>query len=104
MTYDEARLQMADWLDRNASTCPNSPTPGYDEMDEALPRDSDDPRCSKLFVALSFWDGWIDASNHAWQYYQPICESDWPVLARELASTLRADHDVSNPVVLKRFG
>ena len=40
---DAAINQMADWLDRNASTCPNCPTPGYDEMDQALLRDSDDP-------------------------------------------------------------
>lgn len=29
-------------------------------------------------VALEFWDGWVDARNHDWQYYPGIARDDWP--------------------------
>jgi hypothetical protein len=102
MTYDEARTSLAAWLEHHALISPDLPHEGYDVMDRDLPRDPD-PRWRKIFVALSFWDGWIDASNHDWQYYDPICASDWPVLAREIAFDLRNDREISNPEVVKRF-
>ena len=72
-------------------------------MDGALPR-VDDARWDKVFVALSFWDGWIDASNHEWKYYEPIQKDDWPRLVDEIARSLREDREVTNSVILKRFG
>src|SRR5215208_5029766 len=36
---------------------------GFDELDANLPRDSG-PEFEQLFIALAFWDGWIDARNH----------------------------------------
>ena len=103
VTYDEARLQMSAWLEQHATTSPDHPHAGYDEMDGALPRGTG-AQCDKLFVALSFWDGWIDASNHDWRYYEPIAADDWPRLAREIAAALREDRELVNPTVLDRFG
>jgi len=103
MTYDEARLEMADWLERNATNSPNRPHDGYAVMDASIARGSES-HWNKIFVALQFWDGWIDASNHEWRYYEPIMAADWPKLAREIAGALRADCEITNPVVLDRFG
>lgn len=101
MTYDEARSELAGWLERHAAA-PDRPHAGYDEFDAALPRNQGD-EWYKLSIALHFWDGWIDASNHAWRHYEPITEKDWPNLARELSADLRANRDIKNPVVLKHF-
>ena len=54
---------------------------GFDGIDAELPRDQG-PEFDKLFVALNFWDGWIDSRNHDWRYYEGITQRDWPVLAR----------------------
>ena len=101
MTYDEARALMADHLERHASAA-GSPKDGYDTMDAALPRDRG-TEWAKVFTALSFWDGWIDASNHQWRYYEPIREHDWPVLAHDIARRLREDREIEDPVIVKRF-
>src|SRR5262245_35013218 len=103
MTYEEARLTMAGWLERNARESPGRPDQGFEQMDAALPRGSG-PEWAKLFVALHFWDGWIDASQHEWKYYEPIQESDWPDTACRIAVDLRQDRDISNPWVVERFG
>jgi hypothetical protein len=103
MQYDEARKTMAGWLMQHANESPAEPHAGYDEIDHGLARSSD-PQWKKLFVALNFWDGWIDASNHEWQHYEPITAKDWPVLAREIAANLESDKEISNPVILKQFG
>jgi hypothetical protein len=29
--------------------------------------------------AFTFWDNWVDASNHEWQYHDPIAEREWRV-------------------------
>lgn len=72
-------------------------------MDASVARVADN-LWDKIFIALQFWDGWIDASNHDWQYYEPIMAADWPMMAREIAMALRADREITNPVVLDRFG
>ena len=102
MTYDDARNILAEWLDRHATVEPSQPYEGHEDIDAALPRNRD-PRWDKVFIALHFWDGWIDATNHAWRYYEPLQQSDWRHLARELAADLRADREITNPVVLGRF-
>ena len=94
---------MADWLDRHATHSPERPHDGYETMDLSLPRNVD-RRWSKIFVALRFWDGWIDASNHEWRYYEPLEAADWPALARDIAAALRADREITDPVVLRWFG
>ena len=60
------------------------------------------PELGRLHIALAFWDGWIDARNNGWPR-EPIKESDWPTLARAVADDLAADHDITNPLVLRRF-
>ena len=102
MTYDEARIRLAEHLERHATGSRDRLHDQYDEFDASLVRHSD-ARWDKIFIALDFWGGWIDASNHGWAFYEPIAESDWPRLACELAGDLRADRDISNPVVLHRF-
>ncbi len=39
--------------------------------------------------AFTFWDNWVDASNHDWQYHEPISQHDWPRFAREIAEAVR---------------
>ncbi len=74
----------------------------FDEFDASLPRGSG-PDFNKLLLALNFWDGWIDARNHNWQYYEGINESDWPLLASRVIESLAKDQEISEPVVLKHF-
>jgi hypothetical protein len=75
---------------------------GYDELDALLPH-NDDPAFDKLHTALEFWDGWIDARNHDWLYYERIQEEDWPRLARGIVDDLRRDREISDERALQRF-
>ncbi len=54
-------------------------------------------------IALNFLDGWVDASNHEWQYYEGIGVDDWPNLARVIAGSLRQGREIVAPVVLRHF-
>ena len=75
---------------------------GYDAAEgEILPLESTRER--DIGVALSFWDGWIDARNHAWRHYEGIARSDWPILARTIAAALEARHPITDAVVLGHF-
>jgi hypothetical protein len=73
----------------------------FDHVEYHLPRGVA-PELGPLHVALTFWDGWIDARNHGWPS-GPIALADWPVLARSVADDLAADRDVTDPMVLARF-
>jgi len=75
---------------------------GFDDLDGELPRDHG-PEFDKLFIALNFWDGWIDSRNHNWLYYKGIKQSDWPVLAKRIVKSLEADEEISEPMVLGHF-
>jgi hypothetical protein len=75
---------------------------GFDYVDAELPR-VHGPEFDKLFIALNFWDGWIDSRNHNWLYYKGIRQSDWPVLAKRIVKSLEADEDISDPLVLGHF-
>ena len=75
---------------------------GFDNLDTALPRDQG-PEFEKLFIALNFWDGWIDSRNHNWLYYDGINQSDWPVLAKRIIKSLEADEEIDDPMVLHHF-
>ena len=75
---------------------------GFDAFDGNLPRNVG-ARFDKLFIALNFWDGWIDARNHDWEYYDPIQARDWPVLARSIAERIEADAEVTDTRVLRKF-
>ncbi len=104
--YDDFRERFASDLDRaaqaqEAGNLPDIET-GYDELDRMLPRD-EGAEYDKLHIALNFWDGWIDARNHDWQYYEGIAEEDWPRLARILAADLRANREPREERILRRF-
>jgi len=75
---------------------------GFDEMEANLP-DSAEEEFDKLFLARSFWEGWIDAKNHDWAYYEHIKEDDWPILAKRIAAALAHDLEISDPQVLAQF-
>src|SRR5688572_15070888 len=60
------------------------------------------PELGKLHIALTFWDGWIDARNNGWPR-GAIAVGDWPALADAVAADLAADRDISSPAVLERF-
>ena len=61
MTYDEARVLLAEGLEGVAKASPYQPAGRYEVIDATLPREHG-PEWRKVFVALSFWDSWIDAS------------------------------------------
>ncbi len=60
------------------------------------------PELGKLHIALTFWDGWIDARNNGWPR-GAIAVGDWPGLADAVAADLAADREISSPAVLARF-
>ena len=106
-TYDNARAYMVAELRREADAQDQGRTgevgAGFEKCDINLPRDGDS-RFRALHIALNFWDGWTDARNHEWQYYEPIGKDDWPRLARAIASAIEANEDVTDSVVLQKFG
>jgi hypothetical protein len=75
---------------------------GFDEIDHALPRHRGS-HDNILFIALNFWDGWIDARNHEWLYYKGISREDWGALARQIAYKLRNGLEIDNERVLHHF-
>lgn len=105
-TYQQARDYLVSALRREADAQeqghPEMVGAAFDEFDVNLPRDSN-PKFDKLHIALNFWDGWADARNHDWQYYEPIREQDWPRLARTIAAQIGADEEVTELMVLDRF-
>lgn len=60
------------------------------------------PELARLHVALTFWDGWVDARNRGWPA-GPIAVADWPRLARDVAADLEAERDISAAVVVAHF-
>ena len=59
---------------------------------------------TRLYTALAFWGGWIDARNRGWQPDANIPKAEWPMLARRIASDLAQDHEISDQRVGARFG
>lgn len=55
-------------------------------------------------LAFSFWDGWVDASDHDWLYYDGIGRDDWPRLAQRIVAALREGTEISDPLLLRYFG
>jgi len=54
-------------------------------------------------IAMRFWECWGDSACHDWKYYPPLKESDWPVLAAEVAGALRGNTSISNPLLVDHF-
>jgi hypothetical protein len=74
----------------------------FDGIERELPRGAAPP-LTKLRVALTFWDGWIDARDRRWQPGGNIDKGEWPMLARRIASDLAQDHEISDARVGARF-
>lgn len=74
----------------------------FDAIEHALPR-GNAPELAKLRVALTFWDGWIEARNAGWPSSTDIARLEWPELARGIASDLAGDRDIADARVLARF-
>ena len=106
LNYPEAKQLMIDSLTHDALVHESGQFgdigEGFDSLDYKLPRNQG-PEFDQLLIALNFWDGWIDARNHDWKYYQGIGQTDWPRLARSIASDLAQDKEVSDPMVLEHF-
>jgi uncharacterized membrane protein YeaQ/YmgE (transglycosylase-associated protein family) len=105
-TYTAARNALVDQLLRDAMA---HDAERYDEVgrrfatvERELPRGIA-PELSRLRVALTFWDAWIDARNRDWQPDGGIAKADWPLLARGVAADLEGDRDVTNARVVTRF-
>jgi hypothetical protein len=74
----------------------------YDDVyAELLPLDG--PSEAPVRVALAFWDGWIDARNHDWAYYEGIGEHDWPRYARVVSDCIRSSRVPDDPTLRKHF-
>ena len=54
-------------------------------------------------LAMRFWDDWVDASNHEWKYHEPFVESDWPKMARKIATHLREATFPNDELILEEF-
>jgi hypothetical protein len=74
----------------------------FDAVERTLPR-GNAPELTKLRVALTFWDGWIDARNSGWPASISIARAEWPHLARLIVSDLTADREITDPRVLALF-
>ena len=72
-----------------------------DVLAEVLPLQDVDEH--QVRVAFSFWDGWVDARNHDWLYYEGIQQQDWPRHARAVAACLRAGRSPDDPTLQKHF-
>jgi len=105
LTYVSARDTLVSELRANAA---DHDAERYDAIGRRFDRVEHDfptgtaPELARLHIALTFWDGWIDARNNGWPR-GPIAASDWPVLARRVADDLEKDSEVSDPLVLSRF-
>jgi len=74
----------------------------FDRIEREIPRGAA-RQITRLRVALSFWDGWIDARDRRWQDGGNIDKGEWPMLARRIASDLAQDHEISDARVGARF-
>ncbi len=105
LTYQAARDTLVTQLRSDAAShrAGNYDSIGrrFDRVEHEFPRGTA-PELAKLHIALTFWDGWIDARNNGWPR-GPVAEGDWPGLAEAVADDLAADREIADPVVLARF-
>jgi hypothetical protein len=106
LTYDAARLALADALRRDADAHEQGRFDEigrrFDALERVFPRESG-PEITKLHVALTFWDAWIEARNLGWQATARIKADEWPALARDIAADLIAGRDITSGRVRERF-
>lgn len=105
LTYTAARDTLVEMLraDAKAHAAERYDEIGrrFDRLEHQFPTGTA-PELGRLHIALTFWDGWIDARNNGWPR-GPIALEQWPVLAEAVASDLERDHEISNATVLARF-
>jgi hypothetical protein len=102
---EQARVRVAEALERAAAAHEAGRCAELQRLFEII--DIPDVRVpgadgQRIGVALNFFDGWVDALNHDWLYYEGIEREDWPRLARALALCLREDRELDAPQ-LARF-
>jgi hypothetical protein len=106
LTYTEAKQALIDKLSRDAVAHESGRYRdiggAFDELDANLPRDGG-PEFDQLLIALAFWEGWIDARNHDWLYYDEIGRDDWPVLARRMVESMAEAREITEPSILRHF-
>jgi hypothetical protein len=73
----------------------------FDRLEHLFPTGTS-PELGRLHIALTFWDGWIDARNNGWPR-GPIAVDEWPVLAEGVAADLADDREISSEPVLAWF-
>lgn len=105
MTYTAARDTLVDQLraDAKAHAEEDYDRIGrrFDWLEHRFPTGTA-PELGKLHIALTFWDGWIDARNNGWPRGS-IGIDDWPLLAESVAADLAADGEITSPSVLANF-
>lgn len=105
MTYVEARDALVTQLRQDAAAheAEQFDTIGrrFDAIEYRFPRGTA-PELGRLHIALTFWDGWVNARNYGFPP-GPIKSGEWPRLARGVAADLEADRDITDPTVLRQF-
>lgn len=105
MTYTEARDALVVQLrqDATAHEAEQYDAVGrrFDAIEHRFPLGTA-PELGRLHIALTFWDGWVHARNHGWPP-GPIGITEWPQLARGLATELEGDRDPTDAKVLENF-
>lgn len=110
LTYEQAKSQIIDELLRCISEHEAGLLLGlnplisdaFNAFDFKLTR-AGGPEFEKIYVAFHLWEGWLDSSVHNWRFYEPIKARDWPRLARIIIDDLKADRDISDPIILSVF-
>jgi hypothetical protein len=106
LTYDQARDALINALleDAAAHEAERYDEIGrrFDNLEHRFPTGAG-PELAKLRIALTFWDGWIDARNLGWQTTRGIQQSSWSKLARLVAADLAADREITDVQVRGRF-
>lgn len=105
LTYSAARDTLVEQLraDARAHAAENYDEIGrrFDRLEHLFPTGTA-PELGRLHIALTFWDGWIDARNNSWPRGS-IALEDWPALAEHVAADLAGDREISSPLVLACF-
>ena len=107
-TYDATRQAMVDGLTDDAT---EHDAGRYAEVGRQFAsvrrRMPDDcAETTKLYTALRFWSGWMQARDASWPTFEDSSEirvAEWPQLARTIASDLALDRELSSPRIRGRF-
>lgn len=76
---------------------------GFDDLENRVPRDLG-TKSENLMLALNFWSTWLHASEHGWNFQEPLNTRDWPNFARRIADDLESDREITDPFLVKQFG